>query len=241
MNGYWKKYLVVAVAGACVAGPAAAQGQRTGPAKTAPGARPAPVEAKEDAGGAGKAAAQGPVENLRKDWKAMPGHGKWTAVSDTEVQQSMDDIKDKNTGNTGFNRAIEQSGVMEYAWSLKAASLTHGCGFFVMATDGDKDERGDAYLLCITSTPKTTFGIMKVTGNQPPVEQAKFPVKVTPGKFIDLKARYDSATGQWTLSCNGKEAGKWKDPQPYKQGGFVSFTTCLTKANIKGVSITKVD
>ena len=61
------------------------------------------------------------------------------------------------------------------------------------------------------------------------------------GKFNDLNARYDTATGQWTLWCNGKEAGKWKDPKPYKKGGFVSFTTCLTKANIRNVRITRAE
>ena len=181
------------------------------------------------------------VENLAKNWNAMTTHGKWVVIGDTEVQQTVDEIQVMYAGNTGFGRAIDQSGVMEYAWSINPASLKHGCGFFVMATDGDKEERGNGYLLWLTKTPTASFAIMKMTGNQPPVEQVKFPVVAFEGAFNELKARYDTGKGDWTLTCNGKVAGKWKDPQPNRKGGFVSFTTCFTKAVIKNVSITKVE
>lgn len=225
MNGRRMGILLASVvATVALGGSALAQGQKA--------TAPAPVK---------KTVTKVKIENLRQGWSAMPAHGKWTLISDTEVRQTVDDVREMYAANTGFGRAVEQSGVVEYAWSLNADSLKHGCGFYVMATDGEKEERGNGYLLWLTQTPSNSLAIMKMTGNRPPVEQAKFPVTASEKKFNDLRARYDSAKGEWSLACNGKVAGRWKDPQPYKQGRFVSFTTCLTKASIKNVSITRLE
>ena len=174
-------------------------------------------------------------------WKAMPDHGKWTVVSENEVKQAGSD-KDKNSGNTGFTRMVEQSGAMEYAWSVKMDTLKNGCGFYIFATDPDKGERGNAYILWYgnNGAPKVNFSVLKVVDNKFPSTVAAFPADAAAGKYNELRCRYDSDKGEFILSCNGKEVGKCTDKQPYKKGTCVSLTTCLTQGEFKDMTITKL-
>jgi len=203
---------------------------------------------------AGALAAQAPeagegekanYENFQKDWKPMSNHGQWKIAGPHEVRQLVAAAKSKaNPGNTGIGRLIEQAGTMEYEWSLNMADLSKGCGFYIFGTDLEKEERGNAYLIWLTSgkDPKGgSVAVAKIVDNKFPKDIKKFPAKVEAGKWQTLRVRYDSGTGEFTLWLNAQSVGTATDPTPYKTGSCVSLTTCMTQGAYKNVIIKKVE
>jgi hypothetical protein len=135
---------------------------------------------------------------------------------------------------------LEQSGTMEYEWTVLMAQLDSGCGLYLFATEAMKEERGNGYEMWLGGKTDVTFALTKIINNGAPKELAKFPTDAKAGKAVTLKVRYDSDQGQFTLWCNGAQLGEYKDPEPYKKGSCVSLTTCMTVGAFKDMKITRV-
>ncbi len=188
-----------------------------------PGAAPA-------AGVAGTPA--GKFESLRTGWKMV--RGKWVVTSDYEIAQN-----DNKDGVSNACKSIPQSGKMEYRLKYKYNGGKSACvTIYIMCDDGEKTERGNAYLLvdALNEKGRAEFVFVKVTDDKTK-EMKKLPSTPVSGQWIDFRATYDSATGVIEITRNGKVLGSWTDPEPLKTGKDFSIGTCMTRASFKDIEV----
>lgn len=189
----------------------------------APGA--APVAA---AGGT----AAGKFESVRTGLKMV--RGKWVVVGETEIEQH-----DNKDGVSNAYKSIPQNGKMEYRAKYKYSGGKSACvTIYIMCDDGDKTERGNAYLLVDALNEKghAEFVIVRVTDDKTK-DVKKLESTPVNGQWIDFRATYDSATGVIEITRNGKVLGSWTDPEPLKTGKDFSIGTCMTKASFKEIEV----
>ena len=188
-----------------------------------PGAAPA-------AGGAGTPA--GKVESMRTGVKMVKG--KWVVVAENEIEQH-----DNKDGVSNAYKSIPQTGKMEYRARYKYNGGKSACvTIYIMCDDGDKTERGNAYLLVDALNEKghAEFVIVRVTDDKTR-DVKKLESTPVNGQWIDFRATYDSATGTIEITRNGKVLGSWTDPEPLKTGRDFSIGTCMTRASFKDIEV----
>ena len=183
-------------------------------------------------GAAPAAAAPGKFESVRTGVKMV--RGKWVAVSETEIEQH----DNKDTVSNAY-KSIPQSGKMEYRAKYKYNGGKSACvTIYIMCDDGDKIERGNAYLLvdALNEKGRAEFVIVRVTDDKTK-EVKKLESTPVNGQWIDFRATYDTATGTVEITRNGKVLGTWTDPEPLKTGKDFSIGTCMTRASFKDMEV----
>ena len=182
--------------------------------------------------GAVAAGAAGRFENVRTGWKMV--RGKWVVTSDYELAQN-----DNKDGVSNAYKSIPQSGKMEYRLKYKYNGGKSACvTIYIMCDDGEKTERGNAYLLvdALNEKGRAEFVFVKVTDDKTK-EMKKLPSTPVSGQWIDFRATYDTATGVIEITRNGKVLGSWTDPEPLKTGKDFSIGTCMTRASFKEMEV----
>ena len=112
------------------------------------------------AGGAGTPAAK--FESVRTGWKMV--RGKWVVTGETEIEQ-----RDNKDGVSNAYKSIPQSGKTEYRAKYKYNGGKSACvTIYIMCDDGDKTERGNAYLLvdALNEKGRAEFVFVKVTDDK---------------------------------------------------------------------------
>ena len=178
------------------------------------------------------AAPAGKVESMRTGVKMV--RGKWVVVGETEIEQH-----DNKDGVSNAYKSIPQTGKIEYRTKYKYNGGKSACvTIYIMCDDGDKTERGNAYLLVDALNEKghAEFSISRVTDDKTK-DVKKFDCPPVNGQWIDFRATYDSATGVIEITRNGKVLGSWTDPEPLKTGKDFSIGTCMTKASFKDIEV----
>jgi hypothetical protein len=172
------------------------------------------------------------IQSFRAGWK-MP-RGKWTVTGDTEIEQH-----DNKDGCTNAYMPLPQSGKMEYRVKEKYYGGKSACTtIYIMCDDGEKTERGNAYLIVdgLNEKGHADMTIVKVTDDKTK-EMKKFPSTPVNGQWIDLRIVYDTASGTIDLTRNGQAIGSWTDPDPIKTGKDYSIGTCMTKASFRDIEV----
>lgn len=177
-------------------------------------------------------AAAAQVGNFRTGWTMR--RGKWTVVSDIEVNQ----LDAKDTVSNAYT-SIPQSGKMEYRLKQRYFGGKSACTtIYIMCDAGEKLERGNCYLIADALNEKggSEVSIYKVVNDGPRKMKALLS-DPTNGQWIDLRITYDAGTGVIEITRNGKVLGSWTDPDPIKTGKDFSIGTCLTKAAFKEITV----
>ena len=174
----------------------------------------------------------GHFESMRTGVKMV--RGKWVVVGETEIEQH-----DNKDGVSNAYKSIPQTGKMEYRAKYKYNGGKSACvTIYIMCDDGDKTERGNAYLLVDALNEKghAEFVIVRVTDDKTK-EVKKLESTPVNGQWIDFRATYDPATGIIEITRNGKVLGSWTDPEPLKTGKDFSIGTCMTHASFKEIEV----
>jgi hypothetical protein len=169
-------------------------------------------------------------------WYSLGRGAVWMVVSSNEVRQTEHEGTWKNNG---FNRACAQGGVMDYAFDIRLYDGTIGAGLYVMADDTNGVDRGNSYLLWYTEGGKEgpEFSIGKFVGDKAQTFDSKTPLPTRRGEWVTLRVSMDTATGVFTIYCNGKKTAQFTDPKPIRSGTHVSLHTCMCDAAFRNLRI----
>lgn len=184
------------------------------------------------------------VENFQKDWQAVPSNAAWKTVSATEVHFTAP-LANGETKNSDllFTRAVEQSGVMQYEWSLKWPDLSHSSVFYFFSAD---QANKDAYAIWLWQTTDGATGkktnmlnVDKITaGKLVPLRYV--PIELTADAWIKMRVKFDPGTGNFTVWRNAEEVTKCTDSEPFKKGGYIALGTDASPSAYKDMIIQKL-
>jgi hypothetical protein len=184
------------------------------------------------------------TENFQKDWHTVPNRTAWKAISETEVQftHPLGHTKSK-TSAPFFARALEQAGMMQYAWSVKQADFQHGCAFYFFSSDATAR---DAYALWLwQSTDKATdkklnrLNVDKITSHKL-VPIKSIVLDLNEDEWNNMMIRFESAKGNFTVICNGAEVMQCSDSKPFTKGSFVALESTAATATFKDMHIQRL-
>jgi len=184
------------------------------------------------------------VENFQKDWKAVPSSEAWETISATEVHFECP-LFGGETKNTEllFTRAVEQSGVTQYEWSLKWPDLSHGSVFYFFSKD---QANKDAYAIWLWQTTDKVTGKKKNILNVDKITAGKLvplyhvPIELTVDAWIKMRVKFDPGTGNFTVWRNEEEVVKCTDSKPFKNGRYVGLGTDASPSAYKDMIIRKL-
>jgi len=187
---------------------------------------------------------EGKVENFQKDWKAVPNSVYWKAVSTTEVHFAYPPTSGKTKKTESiFTRAMEQSGAMQYEWSLKWPDLSHSSVFYFFSKD--QANRNSYAIWLWQKTDKDTgkkeniLNVDKITaGKLVPVHY--LPIELTVDLWIKMRVKFDPNTGNFTVWRNEEEVVKCTDSKPFKNGSFIGLGTDASPSAYKDMIIRKL-